>query len=200
VGPLTIDKERLAHPGQVSINLLLDCDILTGTAADDPDPDPLARMTIARNAVWTAIENGDGLADVFTRTYKTGADFAELQLRDPAPSELPAIALYWGEIKPEWKNNRTQEWPLTLRVAAWFPGDRHTYAETILERLFDAIYRYTAPATTAPHIERTLGTPPRRVDELTVQSVTLGRSQQVRALRGDFAFTLRSNKDPFGDT
>lgn len=199
LGPFNIDREKLTFPGQASVGLVLDCDILTGTAATDADPTEPGRLTIARNAVWEAIDNWTALANVFERTYKTSADFAELQLRDPSPAELPAIALYWADIKPDWRTNRMQEWPLTMRLTAWFPGDRHTYAETILEHIFDAIYQYTATGDTAPYIQKTLGFPPKRVDSLTVQSVTLGRSQQTHAIRADVAFTLRSNKDPFGD-
>lgn len=204
LGPLTIDRQKLTFPGQSSIGLSLDCEILTGEATADADPEEPARLTVARNAVWSAIDNWEPLigteeAPVFARKYKATADIAELQLRDPTSHELPAIALYWGDVKPEWRQNRMQEWPLTLRMTVWLPGDRHTYAETLLEHVFDAIYRAKSEGDTLPCIERATGYPPRRVNELTIQSVVLGRAQQVRALRADVAFALRSNKDPFGD-
>lgn len=199
LGPLTIDKDKLTHPGQVSIGLLLDCEILTGTAAAEADPAEPGRLTVARNAVWAALELWPPLAAVFQRTYKTAGDFAELQLRDPVPAELPAIAVYWGDIAPEWKWHRTQDWPLTMRLAVWLPGDRHTYAETLIEQVFDALYQSTPEDSTRTYIEQATGYPPRRVSSLTVSSVVLGRAQQVHALRADVAFTLRSNKDPFGE-
>lgn len=203
LGPLNLDRDKLTS-NQASIGLVLDCDILTGTVSEDEEPDAPGRLTIARNVVWTAVENWEPLvgseeSPIFLRTYKTSADFAELQLRDPAPDELPAIALYWGDIKPDWRNNRMQEWPIAMRIAVWVSGHRHTYAETLIEHVFDAIYRYKATGDSAPLIEKTLGYPPRRVDDLTIQSVALGRAKLTHALRADVAITLRSNKDPFGD-
>lgn len=204
-GPLTIDRAKLTFPGQSSIGLSLDCEILTGTPTADPDADEPCLLTTARNAAWDALDNWPSLqgteeSPVFRRKYKTAADFAELQLRDPAVHELPAIALYWGEIRPEWRNNRMQEWPLTLRYTMWFPGDRHGYVERVAVDTFDAIYKATRPDDSMPCIERTTGYPPRRVNELTVSSVVLGRAQRIYALRADVAFALRGNKDPFGDT
>lgn len=203
LGPLTLDRQRLTSPGQVSIGLLLDGEFLTGEAATDADPDPAGRLTVARNAVWSAIDHWPALLHegetLFARQYKTSADFAELQLRDPAPHELPAIAIYWGGIQPAWRNNRLQEWPLSLQLALWLPGDRHTYAETLCEEVFNALYQSRPGISTVSYIEQATGYPPRRVSDLTIQSVTLGRAQQVHALRADVAFTLRSTADPFGD-
>ncbi len=199
IGPMNIDRAKLTFPGQAAIDLSLDCDILTGTADADAEPDEPSRLTVGRNAVWTAIENWPALDAVFQRTYKTSADFAELQLRDPAPWELPAIAVYWGDINPEWKWHRTQDWPLSMRLAVWLPGDRHTFAETLCETVFDAIYQAKPDNSTRSYIEQATGYPPRRVSSLTVSSIVLGRSQQVHALRADVAFALRSNKDPFGE-
>lgn len=207
MGPQTIDAGRL-QTGMSAISLLLDCDVLlipspatstgtptsTGTAAAEPD----GMLTIARQAVWDAIEAWEPLAGL-ERLYKTDLDVAELQLRDPAPHELPALALYWGSISPEWKWNRAQEWPLSLRASLWLPGDEHTAGERYVEQLFDAFYQAKPENSSVPYIQAATGYPPRRVSDMTVQSVTLGRAQQLRALRVDIAFALRSNKDPFGN-
>lgn len=207
LGPQTIDAGRL-QTGLSAISLLLDCDVLrfpspttstgtptgTGTAAAETD----GMLTVARQAVWDAIEQWEPLAGL-QRLYKSDLDVAELQLRDPAPHELPALAIYWGGISPEWKWNRAQEWPLSLRATLWLPGDEQTAAERYAEHLFDAFYRSKPENSSVPYIQAATGYPPLRVSDMTVQSVTLGRAQQLRALRVDLAFALRSNKDPFGN-
>ncbi len=204
LGPLTIDREQLKSPGLSAVSLLLDCDVLLaaglpvseGTGTLEPVED--SRLTIARNAVWEAIDNWPALRYRFQRSYKTDDDLAELQLRDPAPHELPAVALYWGAFTPDWKNNRMQEWPIVTRATVWVPGDQHTLAERLIEHVFDAIYQAKPTGSTVPYIHAATGYPPRRVSEMSVQTVTLGRAQQLRALRVDVAFAMRSNKDPFG--
>lgn len=199
IGPLTLDRSKLTFPGQSAIGLLLDCEILTGETADDADPEEPGLLTVARNAFWDAIDNWPALTDVFQRKYKSSADFAELQLRDPAPHELPAIAVYWGDIAPELKYQRADDWPMSLNLALWLPGDRHTFAETLAEDVFNALYQACPDDSTVSYIRAATGFPPKRVSKLTVQGVTLGRSQLIHALRVDVAFTLRSSKDPFGD-
>lgn len=202
LGPLTVDREALQAPGLSSVPLLLDCEILhsvsegSGTSEDTDEP---GRLTVARAAVWNAVKNWPATAEYFARKYETDADLAELQLREPAAHELPAIAFYWGGISPEWKSSRLQEWPLSLRASLWLPGDRHTEAERRCEDVFDALYKACPPASTATYIQQATGFPPRRVGEMTVNAVTLGRAQQLRALRVDVAFVLRSIKDPFGE-
>lgn len=203
LGPLTVDRERLQSPGLSEVSLLLDCDILLAPPPVDPPEDPPetipSMLTVARSAVWDAVTHWPALANVFERTYETDADIAELQLRDPAPHELPAIALYWGGIQPDWKYHRAQEWPMTLRASLWLPGDQHTAAERVAEDFFDSLYRAAPEDSSVPYVQAATGYPPKRIGSLNVTSVVLGRAQQLRALRVDVAFTLRSHNDPFGD-
>lgn len=198
IGPLTIDQEKLQTPGVSQIQLLLDCDLLLTSEADAPTVST-SIMTTARNAFWSAINHWPALADVFARKYQTDAQVAELQLRDPVAAELPAIAIYWDSVKPTWKTNRMQEWPLALRMTLWLPGDQHTAAEQLAQDCFEAIYQAKPDGSQQTYIRTATGYPVRRVSDMTVRSVTLGRTQQLKAMRVDVAFTLSSNKDPFGD-
>lgn len=199
LGPLTVDRERLLSPGQSAVSLLLDCDVLL-TPEEPPESDSATSiLTVARSAIWDVVHHWPALTSLFARKYQTDADIAELQLRDPAPQELPAIALYWGGIEPDWKYSRTQLWPMTLRAALWFPGDRHTLAERGCEDFFDALYRAKPDGDSRTFLEAAIGYPPKRVGSMAVSSVTLGRAQQLKAVRVDVAFTLRTDNDPFGE-
>jgi|GEM_PF-4797924 len=204
IGPLTIDQDKLQSPGVSQIQIVLDCDLLLITEAEEEeepegDPPEQSLLTVARAAVWNAVKNWPALDDVFARLYETDTDLAELQLRDPAASELPAIAVFWGGISPVWKWNRAQEWPMALRLSLWLPGDQHTPAERVCEDVFNALYQAKPEGSTVPYVEAATGYPPRRVGSMTLNTVTLGRVQQLRALRVDVAFTLGSNKDPHGE-
>jgi hypothetical protein len=196
-GPLTIDRGKLTAPGQSRIGLQLNCDLLRGAAAPN-DPTSPGRLNVGRDAVWAAIAAWEPLEDAFARKYESSADIAELQLRDPAAHELPAIALTWDAIKPEWRANRDQEWPMAIRATIWLPGDQHARAECLAQDVCDAIYRAKLDGESVTAIQHALKYPPRRVSDLTIQSAILGRTQLLHAIRVDIAFTLRSTFDPFG--
>lgn len=201
-GPDPFDPTTLTTPGQSKIVLTLDCDILRGRSenqewlfvADQP------LLTTARIAAWNAIQNYPELAGEFTRCFKTDDDLAEIQLRDPSPSELTAIALYWEPISPNWQTNRNTIWPIALTATVWLPGHELTKAERLAEYVIDAFYRATPPGQTAAYIHTATGSFPQRTGPIKIQSVELGRAKNVRALRVDTSFVLRSTKDPFGDT
>ena len=206
-GPAPFDLNKLVSPGQSEIVLTLDCDVLRNMAdpresTEEETPDEDYLLTAARMSAWRAFNNWSPLANVFARKYQSDSDLAEIQLRDPAPSELPALALYWGATEPAWQSNRTQTWPMQLMASVWLSGDAITLAEQTAQNLVDALNRSKpAPTVEIPdpptYIHAGTAATPKRVGPIKTASVELGRTQKTRALRLDLTFVLRSATEPF---
>ncbi len=197
--PAPHDRAKLVAPGLWQSRLLLDCDILRTVGADDPPeaPEVSPVLATARSAVWDAIDHFAALEERFVRKFASDADLAELLLRDPAPHELPAVALTWQAMPTDWWTNQQQQWQPTLAVTLWLPATWHAAAEHLAQQVCLAVYRATPEASTVPYVKAATGHHPKRSGPINVQPVVIGRSGLTQAIRVDVSFVLRTNLNPF---
>lgn len=192
--PVPFDRAKLQTPGLFCQRILLDVDHLRTIAAAPMPAAETAELTKARKAVWQAIDAAE-FSVTWARKYQSDADLEELTLRDPGPSELPALALYWGDTQPEWFTNVMQHWPGLMTATAWLPASLATAGELILQELVAAVFRATVSPSTVPVVKKTTGHYP-KIRSLRAQLVSYGRSGLRRAVRCDAQFDLTTHFDP----
>jgi hypothetical protein len=201
--PNPFDQSR-ALQGTFSHRLTLDMDILrTIATVTAPAVSGTPLLTAARNAVWDAIDNWPAfaaappIAAAWTRKFKTAEDIEELGLHDPCAADLPAIAVTWGPTVADWWVNVQQQWGQQLFVTFWLPANWEQVAEWRLMQLTQAIYQSAPVETpTVSYVRRATGRPPSKNSPLSLELVSIGRSQQLKAWRGTIALTLTANFDP----
>lgn len=195
-------EQQRALQGAYSNRITLDMDILRTIATSTPPTvtdSPI--LTATRNAVWDAIDNWPPFAasgDVpaaWVRKFKDSADVEELSLHDPAPADLPAIAVTWGPTNPEWWTNIQQQWHQQVFITCWLPADQQQVAEWRLMQLMQAVYQSgTTPSVS--YIRRATGRPPSKNSPVSLEMVAIGRAQRLHAWKGQIALTLTTNLDP----
>lgn len=197
--PAPFDRSKLLTPGFWQSRLLLDCDALRAVGTDTPPEAPGVSpvLSAARSGVWNAIDNFPSLANVFARKYKTDVALAELLLRDPAPHELPAIALTWRPMPVDWWTHQQQQWQPTLSITLWLPATWHTAAEHLAQLVSLAVYQAKPEGSSLSYVKAATGNHPKRVGPINVEPVTIGRVGLTKAIRVDADFVLRSNLNPF---
>lgn len=192
--PLPFDRALLRTPGLCCQRILLDVDVLRTIATAPTPADETAELTKARKAVWAAV-NASTFSVAWARKYESDQALEELTLRDPGAHELPALALYWGETKPEWFTNVMQKWPSLLTATAWLPASLATAGELVLQELVAAVFRATISPSTVPVVKKATGHYP-ELRALRSQLVPFGRSGLRRAVRLDAQFDLTTFFDP----
>jgi hypothetical protein len=202
ITPHPFDLPASLTVGMFDHRFVLDCDVLrTLVTPDDSEPaDPLPIFTKTRNAVWNAIDNWPAFtideASVWTRKFRDPADIEELALHDPCAADLPAIAVTWGPTSPEWWVNVMQNWPQQMFVTFWLPGHQLDVAELRAVQLMQALYQCAPEGSTVSYIRAAVGRPPSKTSPITLEPIELGRSQQLKAWRGQIALTLTGQMDP----
>lgn len=199
--PQPFDRAKLVTPAIWQSRLLLDCDVLRAVGTDTPPeaPEVAPVLSAARSGVWNAIDNFPALATTFARKYKSDADLAELLLRDPAPHELPAIALTWQPMPVDWWTHQQQQWQPTLSITVWLPATWHAAAEHLAQQVSLAVYQAKPEASSVGYVKAATGNHPKRVGPINVQPVSIGRVGLAKAIRVDAEFVLRTNLNPFGE-
>lgn len=208
--PSPFDTQQ-ALQGAFQHTLTLDMDIVRSIAASQPPEiavqPPLVTdvgesapiLTQARKAVWDSIDNWAPLKvpNVWRRKFKTDSDLEELSLHEPGLAELPAIAVTWGPTAANWWTQTMQQWTQQLFVTFWMPANWQAVAEWRLMQLLQAFYKSAPEASPGvSYIRRATGRPPTKNSPVSLELVTLGRTQQLHAWRGQIALNLTTNFDP----
>lgn len=153
------------------------------------------QLTLARLAVWDAINHWnwpEGFA--WVRKYQSDADTAEMLLRGPAPHELPAIAVAWGEMTVQEFLNTQQRQLSPITISMWFRGDQLSIAELISDQILKCICQSTPEGGTVTYIRQVIGRLPRPLGPLRLSAVTLD-SHNVKAWRLDARVGLEIQTD-----
>lgn len=124
-------------------------------------PTPL--LTVARQAVWAAIDNSPALATSFRRKYKLeGPGSQEPPNLLPSIGDLPSIAVLPAPSESPWALNKAMALRYSLQIEFWTPHWDVLTFEYLWEEIAKALFQSKANGR-PPYIEDAVG-----------QCVTLG--------------------------
>jgi hypothetical protein len=114
----------------------------------------LARLTLARRALWDAIDNWPALnvggRSPILRKFKF-EDEGDGNVEDvPSYEEMPAVSIWPQTVSIERNTNRQHLHNAPLTIHIWIPDWKLPRAEAMLEDIIDAVYRSGPDTVTAP--------------------------------------------------
>jgi len=122
-----------------------------------------ALLTVARRAVWAAIDNWPALKTAFKRKYKLeGPGSSEPPGLIPSIGELPSIGVYPAPSESPWALNKAMALRYSLQIEFWTPHWDILTFEYLWEEITKALFQ-SAADDSPPYIEDAVG-----------QMVTLG--------------------------
>ncbi|WP_010586309.1 hypothetical protein [Schlesneria paludicola] len=193
------DIASAVSPGLYTSKIVLDCDVLRRVSPIvQDDTTPTTILTKIRRAVWDALENWSEWDETtWTRAFRDDADLDELALHDPAEFEFPAIAVTWGPTSPRHLTNLAQDWPAMINVTAWFPPHQTSLAEYRASQIVRAIWQCKPEGQNVEYVRRACGRFPEKNSPINLDSIELGRSGQVKALKLTCGFVITGISTPY---
>ena len=162
-----------------------------------------AKTTLARLAVWDAIDNWSALnpagVSVFKRKITHADDVGILTSQlDAGLGDMVVIEVLPVRTAPSWQTNRMQEVPygITLRIA----GLKLAALEQIVEDTIRGLYQAADPLTpTVSYIRAATGRLPHGYEVAWIKD-GLGKDKRTKAWVATIQLGLVFNTDPFGAT
>ena len=203
LSPHPFDNPQAVGPGQYVSRFVLDMDVLRPVSTITTDvTTPSKTLSKVRRAVWDSFDNwSEWDSSTWARKFESDQDLDELSLHDPGLFDLPALAVTWGPTSPKFFAHTVQEWPATVVVTAWFPAHQTRLAEYRAWQMARAVYQ-CAPSNnpTMSYVRTATGRLPTNDTPIAIEPAELGRSQQLKALKLTFSFTLTGLMSPWNES
>lgn len=165
-------------------------------------------LTTMRHACWDAIDNWPKLKGRLKRTYRFDEEASVLQEAEPSLSDMPALALWPTDTRPEGFVHDTKFYPLHMGLVLWTPHWTLPKAEELWKLITESFWKSTpdndgvyvqfgtAGATTS-YVKHATGYHPWAVGSIAMERVRLGQDQKVKAVRTRWAITLKTQFNPY---
>lgn len=202
LSPHPFDEPAAVGPGLFVNRFVLDMDVLRNVSVITTDTATASKtLTRVRRAVWDALNNwSEWTGSTWARKFESDAALDELALHDPGLFDLPAIAVTWGQTNPRFFVHTVQDWPATVDVVAWFPIKSIRLAEYRAWQITRAVYQGAPTGTpTMSYIRTATGRLPEKNTPISIEPVSLGRAQQVKAVRVTCTFTITGLMSPWSE-
>lgn len=154
--------------------------------------------TVARRALWLAIEAWPDTQSAFQQKYKFEDSLISINADgDPDPPACPSIAIFPLSETFEWKYNRTQENVLNFPVVIYTQTHNILAAEDLFAKVRDAIWK-AEYSSGVSFIRKYTGEPPLRLSNVSMKLVFFGKT--IPGVKTSFTVQLRRLNDPLPET
>lgn len=167
------------------------------------DDDGASDLTLARNAIWDAIDNWPELDGTFNKKFRFRQGDKSLN-RTVGFGDLNAIAIWTDSFSEEYAFSIETKWPVTYRISVWTRDWELDMAEDIVTKISRALWKSKPVGDPVSYLQRACGglTPQLKVSDF--RRIRLGQSdmtdQQQRDERPvtltEMQLVLRTRRNP----
>jgi hypothetical protein len=158
-----------------------------------------SKLTLARRAVWDAIDNWQPLASTFRQKYryeKSPTPGSPLEPPNKATeptvyADLPAIAIIPSLVQPRPETLQTNRYPYTLRVMVWTHDWTLEQPEQIWQDVRNAVFNSANADTGLNYIKAATGSYATGFNPVRWQMARIGEDNKTKCVYQEWAVTLR---------
>lgn len=161
-------------------------------------------LTLARNAIWDAIDNWSELDGTFTKKFRFRQGDKSLN-RTVGFGDLNAIAIWPDQFDEDYAFSIETKWPITYRISVWTRDWELDMPEDIAWKISRALWRSKPEGDALTYLLRACGGLTPQLGVTTFRRIKMSQSDMAMEQQRDerpvtlteMQLVLRTRQNPF---